>query len=93
MMLLNSYDCNFCKIKPLPGSGRSPGGGNGNPLQYSCLGHPMDRETWQATAYGVTQSRTQLKQLSMHMDMPLENLLCSEDLKIKFSLNITDIDP
>ena len=53
----------------------------------------MDRETWQATAYGVTQSRTQLKQLSMHMDMPLENLLCSEDLKIKFSLNITDIDP
>ena len=56
----------------------------------------MDRETWRANIYGVTQSQTQLKQLSVHMDMPLENLLCSEDLKIKFlkfSLNITDTDP
>ena len=46
----------------------------------------MDREIWRANVYGVTQSRTQLKQLSMHMDMPLENLLCSEDLKIKFKI-------
>jgi len=37
----------------IPGSGRSPGGGNGNPLQYSCLGNPMDRGTWWATVYGV----------------------------------------
>ena len=44
----------------VPGSGRSPGGGHGNPLQYSCLENPMDRETWQATVYGVTKSRTQL---------------------------------
>ena len=36
-----------------PGSGRSPGGGNGNPLQYSCLGNPMDRGAWQATVHGV----------------------------------------
>ena len=36
-----------------PGSGRSPGGGNGNPLQYSCLGNPLEGETWQATAHGV----------------------------------------
>ena len=42
----------------IPGSGRSSGGGNGNPLQYSCLGNPMDRGTWQATAHGVTKSRT-----------------------------------
>ena len=34
----------------IPGSGRSPGGGNGNPLQYSCQENPMDREAWQATS-------------------------------------------
>ena len=39
----------------IPGSGRSPGGGNGNPLQYSCLGNPMDRGTWQATVHGVAK--------------------------------------
>ena len=40
----------------IPGSGRSPGGGNGNPLQYSCLENPMDREVWQDTVHGVTES-------------------------------------
>ena len=40
----------------IPGSGRSPGEGNGNPLQYSCLENPMDREAWQATVHGVTKS-------------------------------------
>ena len=40
------------------GSGRSPGEGNGNPLQYSFLGNSMDRETWQATAHGVAKSDT-----------------------------------
>ena len=39
----------------VPGLGRSPGEGNGNPHQYSCLGNPMDREAWQATIYGVTK--------------------------------------
>ena len=39
----------------IPGSGRSPGEGNGNPLQYSCLGNPMDREAWRATVLGVTK--------------------------------------
>ena len=38
----------------LPGLGRVPGKGNGNPLQYSCLGNPMDRRIWQATVHGVT---------------------------------------
>ena len=49
-----------------PGSGRSPGGGHGNPLQYSCLQNPMDREAWQATVHRVEKSWTQLKQLSTH---------------------------
>ena len=42
----------------IPGSGRSPRGGNGNPLQYSCWENPMDREAWQATVHGVTKSWT-----------------------------------
>ena len=50
----------------IPGSGRSPGEGNGNPLQYSCLENPMDQGAWWATVHRVTKSQTQLKQLSMH---------------------------
>ena len=42
----------------IPGSGRSPGGGNGNPLQYSCLENPMDRGAWQAAVHEVAKSRT-----------------------------------
>ena len=44
----------------------SVGQGNGNPIQYSCLENPVDRGAWWAAAYGVAQSRTRLKQLSMH---------------------------
>ena len=44
----------------IPGSGRSPGGGNGNPLQYSYLENPMDRGAWWATVHGVAKSRTRL---------------------------------
>ena len=47
-------------VGSIPGSGRSPGAGNGNPLQYSCLENPMDREAWQATVHRVAKSRTQL---------------------------------
>ena len=47
----------------ISGSGRSPRGGKGSPLQYSCLGNPMDRGSWQATVHGVTQG---WKQLSTH---------------------------
>ena len=43
-----------------PGSGRSSGGGNGNPLQYFCLENPMDRGAWQATIHGVAKSQTRL---------------------------------
>ena len=49
----------------IPGSGRSPGGGHGNPLQYSCLENSMDRGAWWATAYRVTKSQTRLNRLSM----------------------------
>ena len=43
-------------VGSIPGLGRSPGGGHGNPLQYSCLEKPMVREAWQATVHGVTES-------------------------------------
>ena len=43
-----------------PGLGRSPGVGNGNPLQYSCLGNPMDRGAWWATVHGVAKVWTRL---------------------------------
>ena len=42
----------------IPGLGRSPGEGNGNPLQYSCLENPMDRGAWRATVHGVAESDT-----------------------------------
>ena len=42
----------------IPGLGRSPGGGHGNPLQYSCLENPMDRGAWWATVHRVAKSRT-----------------------------------
>ena len=47
----------------IPGSGRSPGGGHGNPLEYSCLENPMDRGVWWATGHGVAKSWTQTEQL------------------------------
>ena len=53
--------CNAGDLGLIPGLGRSPGGGHGNPLQYSCLEHPMDREACWATVYGVAKSLAQLK--------------------------------
>ena len=50
----------------IPGSGRSPGGENGNPLQNYCLENSMDGGAWRATVHGVAKSRTRLKQLSMY---------------------------
>ena len=48
----------------ISGSGRSPGGGHGNSLQYSCLENSMDRGVWWSTVHGVSKSWAQLKQLS-----------------------------
>ena len=53
-------------IGSIPGWRRFPGGGQGNPLQYSCLGNPMDRGAGQPTVHGVAKSRTQLKRLHVH---------------------------
>ena len=50
--------CNAGDLGLIPGSRRSPGEGNGNPFQYSCLENPMDRGAWRATVHGVAKSRT-----------------------------------
>ena len=52
--------CNAGDPGSIPGLGRSPGEGKGNPLQYSCLENPMDREDWWATVHGVAKSQTRL---------------------------------
>ena len=53
-------------VGSVSGSRRSPGEGNGNPLQYSCLENPMDRGAWQAIVHGVANSLIQLKWLRTH---------------------------
>ena len=58
------YACSGGDKCLISGLGRSPGEGNGNPLQYSCLENPRDRGAWWAAVYGVAQSRTWLKRLS-----------------------------
>ena len=65
--------CSVGDLDSIPGSGRSPGEGNDNPPQYSCLQNPMDGWAQQATVHGVTKSRTRLSEftfyfLAMHMD-------------------------
>ena len=52
--------CNAGDPGSIPASGRSPGGGLGNPLQYSCLENSMNRGAWRATVYGVAKSQTRL---------------------------------
>ena len=59
--------CNVEDLGSVPGSERSPGEGNGNPLQYSCLENPMDGEDWQATVDGVAKSWTRLRDFTSLM--------------------------
>ena len=56
--LLACWGISQCHPSLIPGLGRSPGEGSGNPLQYSCLVNPMDRRAWCATVHGVAQSWT-----------------------------------
>ena len=63
--------CNARDPGSIPGSGRSPGEGNGNPLQYSCLENPLDGAAWQARVHGVTKSRTRLSDFSFTLYISL----------------------
>ena len=59
--------CNAADPGSLRGSGRSPGEGNGNPLQYSCLENSMDGGAWWATVYGVAKSQTRLSNFTIFL--------------------------
>ena len=59
------FACQAGGLGSIPGLGRSPGGGHGNPLKYSCLENPVDRGAWWAAVHRIAQSQTRLKQLSM----------------------------
>ena len=58
--MVKNLPANAGDVGSMPGSGRSSGEGNGNPLQYSCLGKPTDREAWCTTVHGVSKSRTRM---------------------------------
>ena len=58
-------------VRSIPGWGRAPGEGNGNPLQYSCLENPLVREAWWAVIQRVAKTQTQLKRLSTYVEKPL----------------------
>ena len=60
------YVCNAGDLDSIPGSGRSPEGGNGNPFQYSCLENPKDRGAWWATVHGVAKSQARLGDFHIH---------------------------
>ena len=61
--------CNAGHLGLIPGYGRSPGEGNDNPLQYSCLENPMDREAWQTIVHGGTKSQKQLSNYHFHFSL------------------------
>ena len=59
----------------IPGSGRSPGGGNGHPFQHFCLGNPMDRRAWWATVHGVAESQQSMGLQRVRHDQATEHIL------------------
>ena len=75
-------------VSSVPGSGRSPGGGHGNPLQYSCLENPMERGAWWATAHRVPKTRIQLKQLSIHTERVREDTEREREVERENSRNL-----
>ena len=66
-MIRSLSACNAGDANSIPGLGRSPGEGNDNPLQDSCLENPMDRGAWQATVHGVAKSRTRLSDFTLSL--------------------------
>ena len=58
--------CNVGYLGSIPGLGRTPGEGHGDPLQYSCLGNPMEREAWWTIVHGIEKSQTRLRLSTQH---------------------------
>ena len=68
----------------IPGSGRSPGGGDGNPLQYSCLGNPMDRGAWQAIGRGGHKESDTTERHHCHLHLWQEGLRSDDSCCIRY---------
>ena len=66
--------CNAGDLGSIPGLGRSPGEGNGNPIQYSCLENLMDTGAWWATVHGVAKSRTGLRDFTFTFSLLKRNI-------------------
>ena len=81
VLVVKNLPANAGEADLIPGSGRSPGEGNDNPLQYSCLENLMDRGTWQATVHGVTKSWIQLSTAQM---LFINNKILEKELKFIF---------
>ena len=79
-------------VGSIPESGRSPGEGHGNPLQYFCLENLMDRGAWWATVHGVTQSRTQLKRLSTRSVLGTPDIQAYLTIEIKGYHSVESLD-
>ena len=77
-------------LNSIPGSGRSPGEGNGYPLQYSCLENPMDRGAWWATVHRVAKNQTQLNSYTWHTGKALwdQASAYSSSFSCTFSQNV-----
>ena len=74
-LMVKNPPANAGDTDSIPGLRRSPGGGHGNPLQYSCLENPMDRGIWQATIHKVSKSQTGLKWLSTHCQTDVDSFM------------------
>ena len=92
MLVVNNPPANAGNVRDvgsIPGSGRSPRGGHGNPLQYSCLENPIDRGVWWATVHRVAKSWTRLKRHSMHTQNPLTaSILIQEPVSVALQLHV-----
>ena len=87
--LSKEFACNAGDPGSVAGSGRSPGEGNGNPLQYSCLGNPMDRGAWRATVHGVTRVGHNLATKKKTKAKAITNvILHTPDFLLKYQLKV-----
>ena len=75
----------------IPGSGRSPGGGNGTPLQYSCLENSMDRGAWQATIHGIAELDVTDRLMLSHFHFQINRNIATIVLKLTSNIDCSDL--
>ena len=80
--MVRNLPANAGDLSSIPGSGRSPGEGDGNPLQCSCLGNPMDRGAWQAAVHEAAKSQKQLSTRNLNSSVPGTSTGDNEALRI-----------